>query len=349
MAVFAGFFIARKYFEGIFNMQIAIIGAGIAGLTAARQLQTQGHQVTVYEKSDGVSGRMSTRQTEVGGFDHGAQYFTASSARFKKEVNDWRKVEWVVQWETKLVKLDHGVAAPAGRSTQRYVSVPGMSSLGKQLAHGLDVRTAQRVVALEPHQKQWLLSVQSDTVPIAASAGPFDAVILAIPPEQAASLLEGHAAFSKKVGQVHLEPCWALMLGFQTPLNLPYDGAWVENSRLGWIVRDTSKPDHRAGERWVCHATAAWSKKHLEDDAERIKEKLSKAFHEATGSPIQPIHAAVHRWRYAAATQTLPEDCLWDAKQRIGVCGDWFAAGLEGDGKIENAFLSGLALAELIA
>lgn len=329
-------------------MQIAIVGAGIAGLTAARQLQSQGHHVTVYEKNDAVSGRMSTRQTELGGFDHGAQYFTASSDRFKKEVDDWRKVEWVMPWEAKLVSLDAGNSSPAGRAGNRYVAVPGMSALGKQLAHGLDVRTEQRVVALEPHQKQWLLSVESDLVPLAASAGPFDAVLLAIPPEQAAPLLQGHAEFFKKVSEVHMQPCWTLMLGFQMPLNLPFDGAWISNSRLGWIARDTSKPDHRAGERWVCHATAAWSKKHLEDESERIKEKLSKAFHEATGSPIQAIHAAAHRWRYAQAAAPLPEACLWDSKQHIGVCGDWFAAGLEGEGKLENAFLSGLALAQAI-
>ncbi|MDO9191527.1 MAG: FAD-dependent oxidoreductase, partial [Undibacterium sp.] len=67
-------FFARSSLKRIVNMQIAIVGAGISGLTAARQLQSQGHTVTVYEKSAGVSGRMSTRLTEFGGFDHGAQY-----------------------------------------------------------------------------------------------------------------------------------------------------------------------------------------------------------------------------------------------------------------------------------
>ena len=67
-------------------MHIAIIGAGLSGLTCARRLQDQGHCVTVYEKSHAVSGRMSTRQTDLGGFDHGAQYFTASSAAFKNDV-----------------------------------------------------------------------------------------------------------------------------------------------------------------------------------------------------------------------------------------------------------------------
>ncbi|MDP1977963.1 NAD(P)/FAD-dependent oxidoreductase [Undibacterium sp.] len=329
-------------------MQIAVVGAGLAGLTVARQLQAQGHHVTVYEKSMGVSGRMSTRHTELGGFDHGAQYFTASSDRFKKEIADWKKVGWVVPWTAKLATLEAGSSKPAGRSGTRYIAVPGMSSLGKQLAHGLDVRAEQHVTALEEHGKQWLLSIRSATVPIAATAGPFDAVILAVTADQAEPLLSVTPALAKQAKQARLAPCWTLMLGFQTSLDLPYDGAWINNSRLGWIAHDDAKPLHRAGERWVCHATQAWSIEHLEDDDERVKEKLTKAFHEATGSWIQPIHAVVHRWRYAEAVKPADSDFLWNGKQGIGVCGDWFAAGLEGAGKVENAFLSALALAKAI-
>lgn len=329
-------------------MHIAVVGAGLAGLSVARQLQSQGHDVTVYEKNGEVSGRMSTRQTELGGFDHGTQYFTASSDRFRKEVGDWRKFGWVATWAGRLASLNGAVGKPAGRGPTRYVAVPGMSTLGKQLAHGLDVRTEQQVLALEAHGKQWLLTVQADTTAIPASAGPFDAVVLAIPADQAEPLLSVAPAFAKQAGKVRFAPCWAVMLGFQYPLDLPYDGAWVSHSRLGWIARDTAKPAHRAGERWVCHASADWSLEHLADEPERVKEKLSKAFHEATGSWVQPIHAVAHRWRYAQAPQTLAADCLWNAKQGIGVCGDWFAAGLEGAGRVENAFLSAQALAKAI-
>ena len=330
-------------------MHIAVVGAGLAGLTVARQLQTQGHHVTVYEKSMGVSGRMSTRHTELGGFDHGAQYFTATSERFKKEIADWKKFGWVVPWNAKLVTLDAGKSKPAGKSSTRYVPVPGMSALGKQLAHGLDVRTEQQVCALEEHGKQWLLSIRSSEVPVAATAGPFDAVILAVPADQAEPLLTVAPALAKQARAASLSPCWSLMLGFQNSLDLPYDGAWINNSRLGWIARDDIKPLHRAGERWVCHATQAWSQEHLEDDGERAKEKLLKAFHEATGSWIQPIYAVAHRWSYAQADKPLASDCLWNGKQGLGACGDWFSAGLEGAGKVENAFLSALALAKAIS
>lgn len=330
-------------------MRIAVIGAGLAGLTCARQLQAKGHNVTIYERNAGVGGRMGTRQTELGGFDHGAQYFTASSTPFKKIVADWRKAGWVAPWNGKLVTLDNGKAVPAGRTStstgQRMVAVPGMAALGEHLADGLDVRTEQSVRRVESRDGQWLLSVQSETVPIDATAGPFDAVIAAVPADLAALLLQPFPELARQVEQEHLAPCWALILGFELPLGLGYDGAWVKGSRLKWIARDASKPERRPGEHWIGHASPEWSTEHLDDDPERVKEKLLKAFHEATGSHVQPVYADVHRWRFAQATSTLPGDCLWDAGARIGVCGDWFAAGLDGSGRVENAFLSGTALA----
>ena len=128
-------------------MHIAIVGAGLAGLICARQLQEQGNQVVVYEKEREICGRMGTRQTELGGFDHGAQYFTASSDAFKNAIVGWRKAGWVSAWNGKLVVLENGEAESAGRSAemlkQRYVAIPGMSALGQQLAQGLDIRTEQ--------------------------------------------------------------------------------------------------------------------------------------------------------------------------------------------------------------
>ena len=64
------------------TLNIAIIGAGIAGITAARTLANAGHHVQVFEKSRGPGGRMSTRESNFGTFDHGAQYFTVRDPRF---------------------------------------------------------------------------------------------------------------------------------------------------------------------------------------------------------------------------------------------------------------------------
>ncbi len=61
---------------------IAIVGAGMAAIACARTLVQAGHRVTVFEKSHGAGGRMSTRSSIFGTFDHGTQYFTVRDARF---------------------------------------------------------------------------------------------------------------------------------------------------------------------------------------------------------------------------------------------------------------------------
>ena len=332
-------------------MHIAIVGAGLSGLTCARQLQSNGHAVVIYEKSRAVSGRMSTRQNELGGFDHGAQYFTVSSPAFKKATTQWSKAGWIASWAPRLAVLDHGkTSAPsaAARRKPRWVAQPGMRSLGVHLAEGLDVRTGQLVRTIAREGDKWQLAVQCDSVPVDATAGPFDAVMIAVPADQAIALLAAEPDFAAQADSARLAPCWTLMMAFPESLGLPYDAAWVDHSRLGWIAQDATKPGRRPGEHWIAQATADWSIEHLEDDPERAKEKLLKAFHDATGTHVQPVFSAVHRWRYSQALQPLRADCLWQPALQLGACGDWFTAGLDGMGRIENAYLSGMALAERI-
>jgi predicted NAD/FAD-dependent oxidoreductase len=45
---------------------VAVVGAGISGLTWARTLADHGLPVTVFEKSRGVGGRMATRRSDDG-------------------------------------------------------------------------------------------------------------------------------------------------------------------------------------------------------------------------------------------------------------------------------------------
>jgi renalase len=87
-------------------------------------------------------------------------------------------------------------------------------------------------------------------------------------------------------------------------------------------------------------ASAAWSREHLEDDAERVQAKLLKAFAEVTGIRAEPTYAQVHRWRYAKTEQALGVSHLWSAATSVGVCGDWCLGH-----RVEDAFVSGLELA----
>jgi renalase len=85
------------------NNQCLIIGAGIAGLAAARVLQSHGFNVAVLDKGRGVGGRLATRwsDNEAGErafYDHGAQFFTVRDAAFQTQVNEWLARGLVKEW-----------------------------------------------------------------------------------------------------------------------------------------------------------------------------------------------------------------------------------------------------------
>lgn len=68
-------------------VDVAIIGAGLAGVAAAGDLIAAGKSVLLIDKSRGIGGRMATRRHAGTRIDHGAQFFTARSERFAAFVN----------------------------------------------------------------------------------------------------------------------------------------------------------------------------------------------------------------------------------------------------------------------
>ena len=72
------------------TVPIAIIGTGIAGLSAAQALTAAGHEVHLFDKSRGSGGRMSSKRSDAGSLDMGAQYFTARDRRFATAVKQWQ-------------------------------------------------------------------------------------------------------------------------------------------------------------------------------------------------------------------------------------------------------------------
>jgi photolyase PhrII len=184
--------------------RVAVVGAGVAGLSAARTLADHGLEVTVLDKGRAPGGRISTREAAEGWrMDHGAQYFTARDPVFRTLVEAWAEVGVVAPWEGRLVREGEGGALEPARDGVRWVGTPGMRSVALHLARGLDVRPGHRVVRLEETPGEdgaragapgrWVLQVVREEAPDAPPdrLGPFDAVLLTPPPPQTAELLAG--------------------------------------------------------------------------------------------------------------------------------------------------------------
>lgn len=341
---------------------IAVIGAGMAGVACARTLLQAGHQVTVFEKAGHAGGRTTTLQSPFGGFDAGAQYFTVRDDRFTQALATVPGVcrPWSANTVRVLDAAGRVVAASPAPNDPHWVARPGMGSLVDAWAQPLQqagaLRTGTHVLRIEPDRltpNRWQLQTQSADGSQQVFAG-FDAVLLAQPAAPAQALLGSSgvgAALAQSMAGVETAPCWTLMLAFPqavrpglTTLGPQWNAARSTHHRIAWLARESSKPGRSIIERWTVQASPAWSAEHLEDDAERVQAKLTKAFSEVTGIRAVPAYADVRRWRYAQTTKALGRSHLWDAQTGLGACGDWCLGH-----RLEDAFISGLELALAVA
>jgi len=322
------------------SLEVVVVGAGVSGLACARTLADQGLRVRVIEKSRGPGGRTATRREGEWRFDHGAQYFTVRDPRFGRWVDSWRDHGLVARWTGRIAVLREGTVDPESGGTERYVGVPGMNAICRHLANDLDVQWRTRVARIDRDGDRWRLAADDGT-----DLGVADAVVASAPPAQTAELLDHAApALADRARSVDMAPCWAAMVVFARPLDVPFDGAFVQGSPLSWIARDASKPGRPDAETWVLHAGPDWSQDHLDLEREDAAVRLLEAFRKAVGGfDADPVHIDAHRWRYALPRRPLADPCLFDRALRIAACGDWC-----GGPRVEGAFLSGLAVAEAV-
>lgn len=319
------------------SLRIAVVGAGIAGLAAASALRDAGIDVTVFDKGRGAGGRMARRRHDELQFDHGAQYFTAREPDFERQVVTWRTRGLVAPWNPRLAVVGSDTREMKQNTTPRYVGTPAMNTPVKSLAEDIPLRLETKVTGLDRNDSGYSLRTENGE-----SVAGFNAVLLAITPEQAEPILPSWVKFPIDIGEIRLDPCWAVMVAFETRPLPDFDAAFVNDSALSWVSRNASKPDRPDHEAWVLHAGPKWSREHVEADREWVVGELLTEFGRIIGAPVPPNrYARAHRWRYARARASLDYGALWDSETMIGMCGDWVNGS-----RVEGAYLSGRRLSE---
>jgi renalase len=358
---------------------VAIIGAGLAGLTCAQQLHQAGYSVVVLEKSRGVGGRMATRRLHDTCADHGVRYLEPQGKLLPQLIEILLQRNILQAWTDTIYELQPTKpesvltrqASPLSPTPQasglnRYVAPAGMTAVGKFLATGLEIWLNRRVETMMPTKEQtWHLTLDStDETPNKLTAG---AVVIAIPAPQALMLLEPLAEtglspeFLNSLRSVEFDPCLSVMAGYSAVETIPYGNTkgvhesplptWKactlsKDSDLAWIGLDSSKRLDQRVPIFVLQSTAEFAKHYL--DAEDLHSAGVRLLSCAAQLLIPwldtPDWFQVHRWRYAFPSRPLNQDYL-DAATPLPLvcCGDWCGGDL-----IESAMNSGLAAAAQI-
>ncbi len=331
---------------------IAIIGAGVTGLTCARRLSQAGLRVSVFDKGRGLGGRLATRRVsglgkaggEIAAFDHGAQYVTAHGAAFKTSLERRAASQAAAVWRPEQSDV-HDEKSDA---TPWHVGTPGMSGLAKSWGADLSIALKTRVDRIESDEPGWRLQFEDGS-----AQGPYDRVIITTPPSQALALLPeaANGPFSA-IQDVRVAPCWAGLFAFERQHGLAatagFDcwrlGEDEPEDVLSWAAHDSAKPGRVGLEAWVAHAGPAWSAAHLEETPETVAPLLLEALGALTGCAApKPAYHAAHRWRYARTIDPLGKPFLSDRAGSLYVGGDWCLGA-----RVECGFDSGAAIAHAI-
>ncbi|MHA7878618.1 MAG: NAD(P)/FAD-dependent oxidoreductase [Saccharospirillum sp.] len=316
----------------------AIVGAGLAGVTLARELQNAGHRCQIFEKSRGRGGRLATRRRDQWQADHGAQYFTVRDAAFEAEVRRWLEQGWVTRWQPTLGVIERGEVRASPDDQARYVGSPAMNAMVHGLSDGIDLFSQTRIDRLEQVDSQWRLWDDSGE-----QYGLFDAVLLTAPLAQSLALLPSGSRLEVPLRRTAMLPTWAVALAFEQPTGIDFDGVFAKEGVISWAARDSSKPGREpAPEVWVMHFTAQWTANHL-DAREDLLQQQSLALLRKLAPKDLPALADTfkHRWLYARTGPAHADIQQWDNDHKLGLAGDWTL----GD-RLEDAWLSAKRLAQ---
>lgn len=306
------------------DQPIAIIGAGVAGLTAARMLRAAGRAPRVFDKGRSIGGRLASRQTREGpAFDHGAQYVTARLDGFAQELSLAAAAGTAKAWDS-------------AKGRERFVGMPVMNALADHFAGGAEVELGTEVTSLRAAPEGWCVAT-------AEGEEIFATVVLAVPAPQAARLLGDHPLV-EQLDAVEMAPCLTLMAAFEPGPPAPFPSREDPDAELAWVAHDGGKPGREAAATWVAHAGEDWSRAHLEADKDEIARLMLPLLCEAIGRrPEEARLLRGHRWRYARVTAPLGAPCLADHSGTLLLGGDWCLGA-----RVEAAWQSGIALAERV-
>lgn len=313
-------------------MRVVVVGAGIAGLMAAKSLVKSGHDVVIVDKGRSPGGRIATRRIDDATLDHGAQFFTVRDSLFELHVSEWITSGVVTEW-----CRGFDTTSQNNDGYPRYRGVRGMTDIAKHLAQGLDVRCNTLAFSIAPGtSSKWQLKIDDGSVLDA------DAIIVTCPlPQAYALLVTASIELPESMLRTEYDRTICLLVVLNKPSALAIPGGMQNPDETFSFIADNALKGISSAVALTMHANPKFSLEHWDtatDDVQRLLLARAKPWiGDATVATSQ-----IKKWRLATPLTIWPER-YW-TNDMIVLAGDAF-----GGPKIEGAALSGLAAANYLA
>jgi hypothetical protein len=318
------------------DTDIIIIGAGLAGLTAARELEQANEKVVVLEKESHIGGRMATLEFESGRADYGAQFFTARTSTFQKQIDEWHDNGLIKVWSHSW--SDGSLKRTLADGHPRYLASNGMACLTQNYASSLsDLRLGVKVNMIHWQKDHWLISYNEDqsltgrvlimTAPVPQSLALLRDVLLTDSDKQ---VLKG----------IHYRACLTGLFVIEGEIELPEPGAIQDvNESIMWIADNRAKGISPNQCVVTVQAEANYSHQHYDSPAQEVLEMMATYLRPYLAEGTRIKESQLKKWRYSLPLTTHPYDVFKAWNLPLIFAGDAFG----GRGRIEGAYLSGLA------
>jgi renalase len=323
--------------DQMMNADVLIIGAGLSGVMAARELEAAGVSVMIIDKGRSVGGRMATRRIGDGRADHGAQFFTVRDERFQQMVDELRDEGLIYVWSNGF--SDGSLATDITDGHPRYVVREGMNALPRYLAQPLlNVRVDTKIVTATCDDNGWILQDDEGTLYTGK------ALLMTSPVPQSLQILdEGATVLAREdfdtLNVIEYAPCLAGMFKVRGVVTLPQPGAIQrKDSNITWIGDNRQKGISPDDTVVTVQASETYSTQMWNSPDERILAALETALEVFMREGAVIEEAQLKRWRYSRPLNGL-EDRYYiaDNTPTLMFAGDAF-----GGPRVEGAILSGV-------
>ena len=301
--------------------KIVILGAGMSGIACALNLYNK-FDVSIYEKSRGVGGRLCAKSLPDGLFHFGAQFCSAQTSSFKAFLKKSNAIQFL--GSAFDMKINSSI-----ETKNFFVANDGMHSLLKKYEQRLKIYFNQKAIKIDEDKK--LVYFES------GNKESYDIIISSLPLPQAKEVFE-----SKINHDATFNPCISVGMTISGSPNYKHVAYKNINEDISWL--GTSKfYNKKNDETWVLQFSPDASLAMMSDTDSFIQTLAEDAVRNTINGQYKIMHSGIFKWKYALCSRSnLNNEYTYISKDAFAI-GDWNLSP-----RVESAYISGNELGKYL-